>query len=100
MLGKTEYERAKADMIVGWRNDHLYKNIGPLSYHRLGFGKVPDNEDELKKNLDEAMEIFVHSGHFLRGETWAVGSQNVTFADFLIWATLVLGEATGGYVPP
>ena len=87
-LGRTEEERSKVDLVLGWKNDHLPQGTS-LIYFPLGFAPAPkENIPECQEKYLKALDILVNSGHLMVGDSFAAGGDKITIADFALWPAL------------
>ena len=94
-LGNDEEEKSKVDLALFWRNDHLIENGDCLMKYVFNNEYSSDeNLDQYRDGLENALEILTESGHFIKGDSFVCGTDNMTVADFQIWAYLVIIQVT------
>jgi len=66
-----------------------------LCYETLGFAGPLANKAEIEEKFKTALDVFVNSGHMLKGNSFAAGGDKLTIADFAIWSNLVVPQTLG-----
>jgi len=102
LLGTSDEDKAKVDMMLFWRADNFMKHAQVLVLPKLGLGKPPSADEEAiaRKALTESFAILESSGFMIKGDSFVCGTNYLTIADFQIWSGLVFLQSSKQYDLP